>query len=155
MSRYTASLLQKLKKENDSFIKKHDKLIKEKGDWVFINTECHKEGNSAIGMPFDRSTPNKKLKKLLKRYELPKHTMHSFRRTAGTYIAIETYDYEAAQHLLGHKSLQTTIESYVRSTESINREYVDQINNIIGTKEETQENNEDDNISLERHGEPF
>ena len=38
MSRYTASLLQKLKKENDSFIKNHDKLIKEKGDWVFINT---------------------------------------------------------------------------------------------------------------------
>lgn len=80
-----------------------------------------------------------KLKKLLVRYGLPKHTMHSFRRTAGTFVAINMNDYESAQHLLGHKSLQTTIDSYVRSTESVNRDYVEQINKIISTGEENEE----------------
>ena len=145
ISLYMASLFQSLKKETEIFLSKHKALIKNPGDWVFINMDCAKEGNSALGEPINRHTPTKKLEKLLKRYGLPKHTMHAFRRTAGTYVAITMKDYESAQHLLGHKSLETTIESYVRSTESINREYVEQINGIIGVNEETQENNEDDN----------
>lgn len=139
ISTYTADLLKKLKIENETFIRKHQPLIKDTGNWVFITTNCPKVGKVTLGAPWDRHTPTKKLKKLLVRYGLPKHTMHSFRRTAGTFVAITMNDYESAQHLLGHKSLQTTIDSYVRSTESVNRDYVEQINKIISTGEENEE----------------
>lgn len=80
-------------------------------DYVFINI-----WGTDVGKPLAYSTVYTKFKRLSKKFEIP-FTPHIFRHTHATELLRSGWDASYVQKRLGHKDIQTTINTYAHLNE--------------------------------------
>lgn len=61
-------------------------------------------------------------------------TLHQFRHTYATMLYYAGVDLKTAQYLLGHKTLQMTLEVYTHLDDKIKQEATNKLNNFLGVK---------------------
>ena len=90
-------------------------------DYIFINLYSP---NVKIGTPMTYNGVNSLCRHLEKKTEINKITPHLFRHTHATELITAGWDMSYVQKRLGHKNIQTTINTYVHlSDEDVRKEF--------------------------------
>ena len=67
----------------------------------------------------------------MKRYNLPKITLHEIRHTGISYLINQNIDIKTVAERAGHKQVSTTTKIYAHVFEKSNRKCADAIENLI------------------------
>ena len=109
----------------------YNEQMKEKemlGDlWVDSNRICIQWN----GTPMSTNTPYEILQKLLKKYDLPKVSIHSLRHTNATIMIESGTDLKTTSARLGHSQVSTTMNIYVHQIKSSNEHAAENISKAL------------------------
>lgn len=85
-------------------------------------------------------SPYSALKRYFKKYNIaPECTMHMLRHTFATRLFEAGVPPKVVQHLLGHKNIQTTLDTYTDVLKRVENKYIDNIENINNQLNEIEE----------------
>ena len=95
--------------------------------WVDSNRICIQWN----GKPMSTNTPYEILQKLLKKYDLPKVSIHSLRHTNATIMIESGTDLKTTSARLGHSQASTTMNIYVHQIKSSNEHAAENISKAL------------------------
>ncbi len=85
-----------------------------------------------FGKPLSATTVSRNvLRPALKALGLPEVSWHCFRRTLATWLSEQGVQIKATQDLLGHASVNTTLEFYVQSLAGTRRQAIEQVGRLL------------------------
>lgn len=87
--------------------------------------------NYRTGMPMKNSSYDTHLYKLCEKAEIPPFSMHTLRHTYATRAIESGVQPKVLQHLLGHASIQTTMDTYVHVTDDSMIKAIQQFENRL------------------------
>jgi len=93
-------------------------------DYVFVSP--------CTGRFLNPRTLEYRLESFLKKHQLPKITFHALRHTFATRWIECGLDIKSLSEVLGHTSVQITLDIYVHSSDELKREAIEQIERITG-----------------------
>lgn len=82
-----------------------------------------------LGLPLNSSNLRKCYKRLLNKADISHKTFHSLRHTYATRLFENNVSVKTVQQLLGHSSINTTMNIYIHVTNSFKEQEIDKINN--------------------------
>ena len=70
-------------------------------------------------------------KRICEKYDLPYYGQHALRHTFATRCVEENFDIKSLSEILGHQSVQITLERYVHSSMEFKRSNMEKMNKIF------------------------
>lgn len=118
----TMQLLRKWRTEQKKILLKNGLKIKPSKQLIFTESN-----NNHIPV----EVPNRRLNKLIKKYDLPKLTIHGFRHTHCSLLFEAGIQMHEVKDRLGHSSIQTTMDIYTHITDKRKNETADTFANFM------------------------
>ena len=92
------------------------------GDWVFT---------SMLGVPLDPAETTRRFHRLLARAGLPHRRFHDLRHTTATLLLTDGVHPKVVASLLGHSTIQITLDTYSHVTPGLARQAADHLQQLI------------------------
>lgn len=85
----------------------------------------------SIGNPIEHKKPNREVKKICKHINIPDRTFHSIRHSYATRLFELNVPVKTVQHLLGHSTINTTMNIYTHVMEEQKTDEVQKLNKLL------------------------
>lgn len=92
------------------------------GDWVFT---------TSLGAPLDPAETTRRFQALLARLGLPRLRFHDLRHTTATLLLSDGVHPKVVASLLGHSTVQITLDTYSHVTPGLARQAVEQLDRLV------------------------
>ena len=85
----------------------------------------------SIGNPIEHKRPNREVKKICQKINIPDRTFHSIRHSYATRLFELNVPVKTVQHLLGHSTINTTMNIYTHVMEEQKTDEVQKLNKLL------------------------